>query len=90
MNYVPPKGPKTDEDFKYAASAITRLLYNDSNIKKYTTEIIIEKFRMLNDDYDDWFGRGLRTDQQTKEFVYKLLEYLKPYGITEVEDNTFT
>lgn len=55
----------------------------------HTTENVIEMFRMLNDDYDDFWARGLRTKEQEKEFVDKLINGMKKYGITDVVDDTF-
>lgn len=56
----------------------------------YTVESAIEAFVMMNDDYDDWWARGLNTREKEQKFMNELLLLLKHRGIEEVEDNTFT
>lgn len=89
--YKSTNGP-TEEEMKWIPQRIAdRLvkLLETNLITKITTEDVIESFRMLNDDYDDWWARGLITIEQEKEFVYDLLDRLEKYDIFNVEDNTF-
>lgn len=86
--YTAPEGPKDDAEFDSAAERIARLLEH-RKLQQVTTEDVIEAFRTLSDRYDDYWGRGLRTPKQEKEFVDKLLASLAKCGITDVVDNTF-
>lgn len=90
--YIPPRGPKP-EDMKWIASRIACYIKSrleKGNLKEVTTEIIIEEFRNMCDDYDDWWGRGLTNKETEYKFVKTLLADLEEYGITNVRDNTYT
>lgn len=92
-SYRPPRGPQTPEDMEWVADCVARRIKAridrdpDFNV---TTEDVIEAFRDMNDDYDDWWARGLNTREKEQTFMNELLLLLKHRGIEEVEDNTFT
>lgn len=92
-SYRPPRGPQTPEDMEWVADCVARRIKAridrdpDFNV---TTEDVIEAFRDMNDDYDDWWARGLNTREKEQKFMNELLLLLKHRGIEEVEDNTFT
>lgn len=92
-SYKPLRGPKTFEDVEWAVDCVARKMTvridrdPDFNV---TTEDIIEAFRDMHDDYDDWWERGLNTREKKQRFINELLLLLKHRGIEEVEDNTFT
>lgn len=90
--YRPPCGPETPEDMELIADYVTKRIkaHIDKNPDlKVTTEIVIEAFRDMNNDYDDWWARGLNTKEKEQKFTKELLLLLKLRGIDEVEDNTF-
>lgn len=92
-SYKPPRGPETPEDMEWVADCVTRQLktiLEKGIISSVTTEDVIEAFRDMNDDYDDWWARGLNTREKEQKFMNELLLLLKHRGIEEVEDNTFT
>lgn len=94
--YKPPCGPKP-EDMNWLAERIAEYCkrrvqkYRDEGRSEYqlSTEDVIEIFRAMNDDYDDWWARGLNTKEKEKEFVKDLLTRMEKYDITDVIDNTF-
>ena len=74
-----------DTNLDFIAEFISKRL---KNVNKVTTEDVIEAVRLINDEYDDAWAK---LPQQTEQpFVYSLLKYLEKYGITKVEDNSFT
>ena len=89
-------GPKP-EDMNWVAERVAE--YCKRRVQKYkeegrpeyqlSTEDVIEIFRNMNDDYDDWWVRGLNTREKEKEFVKDLLTRMEKYDITDVVDNTF-
>ena len=85
--YKAPAGPASS-DMDWIAGRIAYYL-KGRHLKTITTEDVIDEFRRMNDDYDDWFTRGLRTYKEEQVFVYDLVERLADYGITDVVDNTF-
>ena len=90
--YKPPKGPKPEE-MNWIASRIAEYCKNkiakQGNNYKITTEDIIEIFRNMNDDFDDWWARGLNTREKEQIFLKDLLSRLEKYDIINVIDNTF-
>lgn len=91
-NYTTPRGPKTEADMIYIVRRIADTIhYRKLNTTDYvvTTEDIIEIFRGMNDDYDDWYARGLTTKGAEYKFVYDLISRLNRYGISNIKDNTF-
>ena len=80
-DYISFKPPirKSDIDIDYVAKRISRNLSEKPDV-----EDGIEQFRMMSDDYDDFWGRGLRTREQEQAFVEELLDALRRYGITEI------
>lgn len=74
-----------DTNLDFIAESISKRL---KNVKKVTTEDVIESVRLINDEYDDAWAKLPQQNEQP--FVYSLLKYLEKYGITKVEDNSFT
>ena len=95
-SYKPLCGPKP-EDMNWLAERIAK--YSKKLVQKHrkegrleyqlSTEDVIEIFRNMNDDYDDWWVRCLNTREKEKEFVKDLLTRMEKYDITDVVDNTF-
>lgn len=90
--YKPPKGPKPEEMNRLAE----RIAYyckikieKQGNDYQITTEDIIDIFRSMNDDFDDWWARGLNTREKEQTFIKDLLSRLEKYDIINVIDNTF-
>ena len=73
-----PKGPKSDKDLDFAAERI--VYYLKKRTDKPTVEDVIDQFRLLNDDYDDYWARGLTTKGQQKLFITDLINRMKKYG----------
>ncbi len=91
ISYKPPRGPEP-EDMEWIANKVAYYLKNrleKGTLTKITTEDVIEEFRSLNDDYDDWWARGLNTKEKELSFMKDLLTRLEHYDITAVVDNTF-
>ena len=93
VNYHHYKAPISRDkiDIDYIAERIAKA-WNDGrwgNLDRLTTESIIEFFALMNDDYDDFWSRGLRSEEESKKFVYEIIDALKKYGIDNVEDNMF-
>lgn len=91
ISYKPTRGPES-ADMEWIAERVAYYLKNrleKGTLTKITTEDIIEEFRSLNDDYDDWWSRGLNTKEKELSFMKALLTRLEHYDITDVVDNTF-
>lgn len=52
----------------------------------YTVECAIEAFVSLNDDYADWWGRGVNTPEKEEQFVQALKDAMLSHGIGLVDD----
>lgn len=90
-NYHPPI-PRDTIDIEWVAERIEGLLkyWSQKYNHPITTEDVIEAFMSMNDEYDDFWARGLRTVGEEKDFINELLVELRKYGIDEVIDNTWT
>ena len=80
-----------DEDMPDIAERTARKLdyfVKSGYTKRITTELIIEAFAMVDDAYDDYWGRGLNTEDKEIEFFEKLIPYLKENGINNIVNNT--
>lgn len=96
IGYKPPRGPKP-EDMNWIAERIAE--YCKQRVQRYknegrldyqlSTEDIIEIFCGMNDDFDDYWSRGLNTKEKSQAFVKELLSRMEKYGITDVVDDTF-
>ena len=85
--YAPPltiEEVKADLDF--IADSISKQLDNRDLI---TTEKIIEQFVGMNDDYADFWSRGVNDYDVEKEFVTSLVDKLAEHGITDVLNNSY-
>lgn len=81
ISYKPPRGPKTEEDMDFIAQSLGYQI--DAHYNGIVSrEGVIELFRNMNDDYDDWWARGLRTREQEDAFVNDLVSRLAEYGVT--------
>lgn len=95
-SYKPPRGPEP-EDMEWVAERVAE--YCKRRVQKYkeegrpdyqlSTEDVIEIFRSMNDDYDDWWARGLNTKEKSQAFVKELLSRMEKYDVTDVVDDTF-
>lgn len=89
-NYTPPKGPRTQEDYENIARRISRNYDRGFYGDAITTEDIIETFCDMSPEYDDYWGRGVRTKAQEKELVSNITSILTDkYGVDDVIDNTW-
>lgn len=84
--YVTPE--ITEMDLKLAAESVAKSLKKMEG-RDITTEIVIDRLRSLSDFWDEYWGYGLRTREDEKEFLYDFLDRLKEYGVTDVIDDTF-
>ena len=85
--YKAPRGPKP-EDMAWIAMRIAQNLKSrleSGMLRKVTTEDVIEAFRNLNDDYDDYWARGLNTREKEQQFMQDLFRRLAVKGIKEIE-----
>ena len=80
------RGPQTDKELDDVAKAVARRVASYAEV---TTEDVIEAFRSMNPDYDDYYVRGLKSKKVQKYFVNKLISKLKKYGIDNVVNITF-
>jgi len=79
--YKGTRGPVSESDKDFVADSIA---WRIKQTGRKDRESVIEMFRSMNDDYDDWWARGLRTRQQEQEFLDDLADRLAARGI-EVE-----
>lgn len=86
IRYIPPRGPKTDSDLDFVAETIARYVKQSGRSDR---ESVIERFRSMNEDYDDWWARGLRTHEQEQEFLDDIASRCKEdYGV-RIEVQTY-
>lgn len=78
--YTAPRGPESASDKDWVAKVISDFVKRTGRCDR---ESIIERFRDMNEDYDDWWARGLRTHEAEQEFLDDLARRCKEdYGVT--------
>ena len=78
IRYIPPKGPKTDHELDFVADTLAQYIKQTG---RSDMESVVERFRNMNDDYDDWWARGLRTREQEQEFLDDIAHRMRKYGV---------
>ena len=77
IRYKAPRGPRTDSELEQVAEVVSRTL--KQRRVQPTRENIVDAFRSMNEDYDDWWARGLRTREAEDKFLKDITSRMKKY-----------